>query len=111
MKKIFILMAITALCSCGQPGRPKGNETKLFDNNTELKTFAVNSGWGYTIIVNGRKFIRQETIPVIQGSRPFTTKEQAEKVGTWVATRIRHNEEFSLTMPVLQSLLGAENAW
>jgi hypothetical protein len=110
MRKLLILLAITALCSCGRPAQKGGTQAKLFDNNTELKTFPINGGWGYSIDVNGKKFIRQETVPVLEGSTAFKTKEQAEKVGTWVAARIRHNEEFSLTLPVLQNLMSAEDA-
>ncbi len=110
MRNFFILLlATTALCSCSQPTTKEPEQAKLFDNNTVLQTFPVKGGWGYSIDVNGKKFIRQETIPVIQGQRPFTTKEHAEKVGTWVATHIRHNETFNLTLPVLQSLIGPAN--
>lgn len=109
MYKLFFLLVITALYSCGRPSDGNKDPARLFDNNTALATFPVQNGWGYSIVVNGEKFIRQETIPVIQGQRPFKTKEQAEKVGNWVATRIRHNEEFTLTLPVLQSLMGKES--
>lgn len=110
MRNFFVLLlAITAWCSCSQHASKNGDEARLFDNNTELQTFPVKGGWGYSIDVNGKKFIRQETIPVIQGQRPFATKEHAEKVGSWVATHIRHNEAFTLTLPLLQSLIGPAN--
>ncbi len=106
---LILLLAITAWCSCSQPDDRTNGQAKGIDNNTVLKIFPVQGGWGYSIDVNGKKFIRQETIPVIQGQHPFATKGHAEKVGAWVASRIRHNEEFTLTLPVLQSLIGPVN--
>ena len=110
MRKFFILLlAITVGYSCSQPVAQNNAPEKPAANGTTLQTFPVKGGWGYSIDVNGKKFIRQETIPVLQGQRPFKTKEHAEKVGAWVETHIRHNEGFSLTLPVLQHLIGAEN--
>ena len=42
------------------------------------KTFYTNGlGWGYEILVNNKRLIRQEIIPAISGRRGFATEAEA----------------------------------
>ncbi|MFI5171870.1 MAG: DUF4907 domain-containing protein [Chitinophagales bacterium] len=58
--------------------------------NIEVKTFAIDNGWGYDIYVNNEKYIHQEHIPAINGLHVFKTKEDAIKVGNLMADKIRN---------------------
>ena len=110
MNKLISILATIVWCSCGQPHQPVDTKAKLFDNNTSVHLFEVSGkGWGYAIRVNGKDFIRQETVPVVQGHHVFSSQKDAEAVGSWVANRIKHNEEFSLSLPVLKSLMNTDN--
>lgn len=110
MNRYLFLLAIIALCSCSQPSATNHAEGGFPEYKTAVRSFPVpGNGWGYIINVNGKDFIRQETVPVLQGYHVFRTEKDAEAVGNWVATRIRRNEKFTLTLPVLKSLMHTDD--
>ena len=53
-----------------------------------VKAFQINGGWGYEIYKGDSLFIRQESIPAIQGNKAFATKEDAEKIGDLAASKV-----------------------
>lgn len=44
--------------------------------------------YGYTILDNGKKYIHQPSIPGRQGTRGFKTKQDAQKVATFVIDKM-----------------------
>jgi len=48
--------------------------------------------YGYEILLNGRIFVRQPSMPAMPGNEGFTTKEKAQKVADFVVKKIRNNE-------------------
>lgn len=46
-------------------------------------------GYGYDLIVNGKKTIHQPTIPAVQGNYPFFSEQDAQAVGELAASRMR----------------------
>jgi hypothetical protein len=51
-----------------------------------------NNTYGYEILMNGRLYIHQPTIPGLPGASGFTSKETAMKVADLVIMKIRKNE-------------------
>jgi len=67
-------------------------------NNTGVKTFRTDGGWGYSITKkDGKVMINQPFIPGIQGQQPFSTKRDAAKVGRMVKMKLRKGEIPSIT--------------
>jgi Domain of unknown function (DUF4907) len=62
------------------------------DNSLQVKTFAVQQGWGYDILVNNKVFIHQEIIPSIQGKKYFVSKQEAESVGELVVSKMKQGK-------------------
>lgn len=63
----------------------------------ELQTFQLGDGWGYKILMNGKVFIYQPTIPAVDSLRPFPSEASARRVGSLVVERIKKNQSFSIT--------------
>ncbi|MCL6524280.1 MAG: DUF4907 domain-containing protein [Thermoflavifilum sp.] len=70
----------------------------------EVKPMQVDSGWGYQIWVNQHPFIYQNQIPAIPGHHLFRSREEALRVGEWVANRIRQHQSPTITQANLQQL-------
>ncbi|HVM89773.1 MAG TPA: DUF4907 domain-containing protein [Puia sp.] len=59
----------------------------------QLKPFQTETGWGYEILANGKTYIRQSFIPVLEGHRCFTKKEDAIAVGNKVIEKMKMGEQ------------------
>ena len=53
---------------------------------------SANKTFGYDVLVNGKTFVHQPSIPAIPGNNGFATKEKARKVADFVVKKIRKNE-------------------
>ena len=53
---------------------------------------AANNTFGYDILLYGRPFVHQPSIPGLPGNEGFTTKERAQTVAEFVVKKIRKNE-------------------
>jgi hypothetical protein len=54
--------------------------------------------------VNGKQYINQKQVPFISGIKPFATKEDAQKLGDWVAGQIKKGEDFGVNDSILKKL-------
>ena len=52
--------------------------------------YPVGEGWGFDIVAENRKVIHQDRIPAINHRRPFSTKEDAEKVGRLMIDKMKN---------------------
>jgi hypothetical protein len=60
--------------------------------NIEIETFQNDtSGWGYDILIEGKKYVHQPHIPAISGNKGFSTQHEAEKVAELVKYKIKNN--------------------
>jgi hypothetical protein len=92
-KHITIVLALSACISTGLLlSASKENNTVV-----EYSLFHCVDGWGYDILVDGKLFIRQESVPVLSGSRGFDTKEQAEKTARLIINKMKRGEEPTVT--------------
>lgn len=53
---------------------------------------SVNGTFGYDILLQGKPFVHQPSIPALPGNKGFTTRERAQRVAELVVKKIRNNE-------------------
>lgn len=53
-----------------------------------IKIFEGESGWGYDIFRNGKKYIHQTSKPAMRGNIGFKNKLEAQKVAEFVVAKI-----------------------
>jgi len=88
-----------------------GKEVKEQKNpyaNAELTIKIIPSAkktFGYDILLYGKPFVHQPSIPGLPGNEGFTTKEAAQTVADFVVKKIRNNEmPPTVTMENLKAL-------
>ena len=99
----LIFLFLTAI-SCKNTSHTEGSqkpntlvETSIDDTQAaKTLTFQVidapNKTFGYEISVNGKKLIRQTTIPAVAGIEGFKTAAQAEKVAQFLIEKMKKND-------------------
>lgn len=104
--KIFsIVIAALIISACKSNNNSGADKQVATDSNMiEVYTFPAQQGFGYSIIVNGKEFIHQDCIPVIQGNKPFTSKQQAIQAGKLVAQKISSKQLPTLTLEELKNI-------
>ena len=73
-----------------QPKTDSHQQTNGTDS-LEIKTFETSVGWGYDIFVDGKKYIHQEQIPSVPGTKGFKSEEKARKAAEFIIYKIRNN--------------------
>lgn len=97
---VFLLVAYTLwpdIPKRSEPAREKLSELTL-------STFKEDGKWGYMIVQRGKIIIRQDVIPAVPGNQYFSSKSQAEKVGSLTLQKIRNGEAPSINIRELDSL-------
>ena len=72
----------------------EGNHKPLISKGQKLsyKTVpAEGNTWGYEVLIDGKPYIRQLSIPGVPGNKGFTSKNQADATARLVADKIRNN--------------------
>lgn len=97
------LLVLLIIISC------KSNQTTAIAAVPAYKMYVIESDekagtWGYIIECNSHLIIRQFTIPALEGEKNFTSKSQAEKVGTLVTTKLNHFLRPSVSKQELDSM-------
>lgn len=67
-----------------------------------LKTDKVTDGWGYTIFIKNKVFIKQDIIPGIPVKKPFATEKDAEIVGELMIEKLENKKIPSISYKELQ---------
>lgn len=67
-------------------------------------TFKAENGWGYTITVNNKVFIKQSIIPAVEGNNGFSTQEDAAKVAQLIIDKLANHESPAVKKDDLQKL-------
>lgn len=83
----------------GQPAQTAKNDSAPVNNapapEIAVAVFDVPAGngqpkgFGYDILVNGKKTVHQPMIPAVQGNKSFATEQEAKAVGELAAARMR----------------------
>ena len=67
-------------------------------------TYHTPLGWGYDVLMNDSIYIHQQQMPAVQGTRGFSSQQEAEKVANLVVDRIRKKELPTIYLRDLDSL-------
>ena len=89
-----IIVMVVLACSC-QNKRTESLQSFVF---------AAGSGFGYSITLQGKLFIKQQTIPAIEGNMPFCDSLDAVKVSTLVVQKIKAKQAPTITKQDLATL-------
>jgi hypothetical protein len=92
---IFASLPRTSLSADEAPDKKEVKEQKNPYANAEITIKiipSVNNTFGYDILLYGRPFVHQPSIPGLPGNEGFTTKERAQTVAEFVVKKIRNNE-------------------
>lgn len=91
---IIILILLPGFC----PGQPQTltrgvdpSAQSEIDSTRKITYTIIGVGadaYGYDILVDGKVFIHQTTVPAVPGTRAFARKEDAEKVARLVVTKM-----------------------
>lgn len=105
MKTIFSTTIVAAfaciLCSCNSD---TAESTVIAANQPAIasQTFKTADGWGYSVYVNNKLFIKQTSIPAIEGNRSFAKEEDAAKVATLVVNKLKQHEKPTIQVAELK---------
>jgi len=95
MKYLFlILILFFVFCSENKLDSKKTENSEIFQNNSDtFKTSVIqlDTGWGYEISINGKKYIQQTIIPAISGRYTFGSVENSQKTANFVAKKMMNN--------------------
>lgn len=58
----------------------------------EAQTFRVGKTWGYDILIEGKTYVHQASIPAVSGNQGFKTEADARKTAQLVIKKIRQNQ-------------------
>jgi hypothetical protein len=68
------------------------------------RVFRVAEKWGYEILVNDKVFIRQETIPAVNGIQGFESPEQATQTAALIINKMKSGQHPTVTTFEIQQI-------
>lgn len=71
-----------------------------------VRTFKSGDGWGYQINKKEKVIIVQPYMPCIKWSQPFPDEKSAQEIGELVLSKIRNNEDPSITREELNDKIS-----
>ncbi|MES2730139.1 MAG: DUF4907 domain-containing protein [Bacteroidota bacterium] len=85
------------LLSCQEKKAYKERNTSKESNDiqqansvlVDVITFRSGDGWGYTVNVNGKRYLYQATIPAVGGNKAFSSADKARKTGQLAAYKVK----------------------
>lgn len=93
----YVLIPVVFLNSCNNsPAAQDQNAAEMAKEGkvpVNANVFKTDKGWGYSIMIDNKLFIRQDIIPVVEGNQGFATKEDATKVAELVLTKMKNKEK------------------
>ena len=70
----------------------------------KTRAYKVTNGWGYDILVKDTLFIHQESIPAIEGNKPFRSKAQAMEAASQLISKLKKGESPSFTRSEIERI-------
>ena len=70
----------------------------------KVRTYQVQEGWGYQILLKDKVYIDQPFIPVLQGKAAFPDKRSAHRAGKLVKQKLVNHKLPALTKEDLKML-------
>lgn len=103
-KLMLVVVAAIIINACNNNNTSADKKVTADSNSVEVFSFPAGDGFGYSIIVNGKEFIHQDCIPVLQGNKPFASRQHAMQAGELVAQKIRSKQLPTLTLEELNKI-------
>ncbi|HET7115111.1 MAG TPA: DUF4907 domain-containing protein [Hanamia sp.] len=103
---VFFIITITVIGAC-KSNTSDGDIAAMTQKGmvpVEGYTFKTENGWGYTITVNNKVFIKQTLIPAIEGNRGFSTQEDAAKVAQLIIDKLANHKSPAVKKEDLEKL-------
>jgi hypothetical protein len=69
--------------------------------------YPVGQGWGYNITRKDTVFIHQESVPALEGNKPFITKEQAMEAARRVISKLEKGESPAFSRSEIELIMLA----
>jgi hypothetical protein len=89
---------LVLLISCNNATNQKTDDVP----QARVETFKVADGWAYSIYLGNKEYIRQTSIPSIQGNIPFSTDSQATVAGNLVLSKLKAHHSPSISRKELE---------
>ncbi|MDQ2721320.1 MAG: DUF4907 domain-containing protein [Bacteroidota bacterium] len=110
-KRILIFLSFLALVtwSCNNNHSDSAGSTEVAMAKQgmipiDAVTFKTTNGWGYSILIDHKIFIRQASIPSIEGNNGFSSEEDAAKVAQLVIGKIKKHERPGIKKAELEQM-------
>lgn len=111
MKPFFntslFLITFFIFCSC-QSNTALVTPPQIMNNKDSMSigayAFKTADGWGYSITVDDKLFIKQSAMPVVEGNQSFVSEADALKVANEVMGKIKSHQKPTLQLADLQRL-------
>src|SRR3984893_4264475 len=100
--QIRLLLLVFIVSACNQNRNSAGRNFP--ENQIDYHVYQLPEGWGYSIYKDKKLFIRQEIIPVIQGSTPFRSESDATLVAQCVIKKLKSGASPRISARELQLL-------
>lgn len=92
-KYILVILTVSILTLLFFYSKSLVKEKSMLNKSSyALQVIEKDSLWIYEIYDKGNLFIRQEYIPAVKGKQVFTSKNDAEKIGNLVVTKLAKDE-------------------
>ena len=109
-RRNIIVLSIAFIVSAGIWINALSRNNKKKKSHLSAKVFEALNGWGYDILVDGKLFIHQESIPVMEGKKAFSKQVQAEQTARLIINKMKRGRGITVTTFELQEILSLNEA-
>jgi hypothetical protein len=103
IRKIYLIVLLLLISAIGTLMLWSLKSHKEF-SKFKSKTFQIENGWGYDILINDKIYIHQENIPAVKGKQFFQSKSEAGKTATLVVEKLKKRQLPLVKIAELDSL-------
>ena len=91
------MIPVVFLNSCNNSSAAQDQKTAEMAKEGKVpvnaSVFKTDKGWGYSIIVDNKLYIRQDIIPAVEGNQGFATNADATTVDELVLNKMKNKEK------------------
>lgn len=104
LQTCFFIAGVFFLFSCNNQAPANEAATANQQETIYAQTFKTTEGWGYAVVINGKTFINQAYIPVLEGNKGFANEADAKNVAALVVNKLKKHEKPTIHLEELQQL-------
>ena len=99
-----LILLVLVSCNNNNSANAEVNIAAKDSVNITSASFKINEGWGYSIFLNGKLYIKQTIIPVIEGNKNFNTEADANKCAELVVVKLKAHHKPTLVIEDLKNI-------